>query len=196
MTEPSAAARRERARLLYVESDLAVREVADRVGVDTSTITRWAQRLDWPRRRTSQPGTSPQPPDISREDAAPRRPRARPATRRRKTGRPSLKSLVERLYRLIIHNLEVMEIRMSEDDSPTGERPERDMRAIGNIVRNIEKLREIEPDQSKRDASTGRGGRFPLTPEQEEELQRRLVERILRVAGCRERNPGDSDPQQ
>lgn len=77
---------------------------------------------------------------------------------------------------------------MSDENAPDRD-PDRDMRVIGNAVRNAEKLKELEAEQSKRDQSTARG-RLVLSPEEEDRLRRRVIEHILKL---RERKRGDGD---
>ena len=103
--------------------------------------------------------------------------------------RPSTRSLVDRLYRIITHNLETMESRMSDDEPTANDNPERDARAIGNLVRSVEKLKELEPEHSKRDARTVGNSRYPLSPGEEEKLRDEIVDRLLRLRE-RLRGPG------
>ncbi len=77
---------------------------------------------------------------------------------------------------------------MSNENAPARD-PDRDMRVIGNAVRNAEKLKELEAEQSKRDQSTARG-RLVLSPEEEDRLRRRVVEHILKLRE-RKRSEGD-----
>ncbi len=88
---------------------------------------------------------------------------------------------MDRLYHIIIHNLELMENRMSDDDKTAGENPERDMRAIGSIVRSVEKLKEIEPEQSKRNTASPGNTKYPLSPDEEDRLRIEIVERLLKL---------------
>lgn len=99
--------------------------------------------------------------------------------------------MVDRLYRIITHNLEIMETRMSDDDKPAGDGPERDMRAIGNIVRSVEKLKELEPDQSKRDTASTSTGRYPLSPDEEDQLRREIVDRLIKLRERRGNHEGN-----
>jgi hypothetical protein len=187
----------QRVRLLYFGSDLSVGAISRQSGVPKATISTWVKRYDWPRRPPSK--TLPQvtpfggPPGASVADqasvevleaavqkSAPIKRRAAAKTRK-KSPRPKFSTLVDRLYRIIIHNLELMENRMSDDVENAGDNPERDMRAIGNIVRSVEKLKEIEPEQSKRDAASAGNLKYPLSPDEEDRLRIEIVERLLKL---------------
>jgi hypothetical protein len=102
------------------------------------------------------------------------------ANRPRRLRRPTVKSLIDRIYRVITHNLDVMERRMSEEDATAaGANPDRDVRAINSLVRSVEKLKELEPDTAKRDPVSE--GRYPLTREEEDQLRDEIVERLLEL---------------
>jgi hypothetical protein len=194
MEKPSVDLRIERVRVLYVESDVPMREIATRTGVHLSTIKTWVKRYAWPARGPRPFGRHPVAPKPAPGPASsspapgqlsPPSPAAPPVTRaparpRRKPA--SVEALVDRLKSIITHQIELMESRMSEDDqTSSSENPERDARALGNLVRSVEKLKELEPDHSKRDAGTVRNSRYPLSPGEEEKLRDEIVERLLRL---------------
>lgn len=183
METPPPDPRIERVRALYVDTDIPIRIISQRVGVPMTTLKRWINDFGWPRRGSRRFG-HPAPPATAAPDAA-----SPPVTRtvkRRK--RPTVESLVDRLYSIITHNLESMESRMSDDQPTTNDNPERDARAIGNLVRSVEKLKELEPEHSKRDARTVGSSRYPLSPGEEEKLRDEIVDRLLRLRE-RFRNP-------
>ncbi|CAN0479749.1 unnamed protein product, partial [Phaeothamnion confervicola] len=171
-------------RLLYAGTDLSLTQIAIRAGVHQTTISSWVRKYGWPARTTgfvpNKPADVAAAPTIANGKAAPEKapPANRPAVRnpQKPTRRPQVSTLVDRLYRIIIRNLELMENRMSDDDKPAGDNPERDMRAIGNMVRSVEKLKEIEPEQSKRDAASAGGTKYPLSPDEEDRLRIEIVE--------------------
>lgn len=205
MHQPDLAARREQARLLYVESDLTLKQIAARLDIAKGSVSAWATRYDWPRRSPDHysraplttPSVPPAPPDTSPDridpgaghaavDDTATAPTPVPAVakrrmiRRRK--RPPIKNIVDRLYHIINHNLELMETRMSDDDQPANDRnPERDMRAVSSVVRSVDKLKEIEPEQSKRTNGSTAGSRYPLSPEEEDRLRKDIIARILKL---------------
>lgn len=156
----------ERVRLLYENRAISVREIARRTGVPASSVHAWAKRNGWPPRK---------PPRLLADGSGP----APPLRRRRLRKRLSVGRLVDRIYRVITHNLESMEQRMSEEENSSNENPEREARAISNIVRSVEKLKELEPDNSKRDPATN--GRYPLTRDEEDRLRDEIVERLLQL---------------
>jgi hypothetical protein len=214
MIEPPDDPRIERVRLLYVESDVPMREIAIRTGVHLSTMKNWVKRYQWPARGPrpfgkravqGRSGTHAAPPANSDSDSQAAQspgeegtaehpaagkepaPAHNPARKRRKSA--SVQSLVDRLKNIITHQIELMESRMSDDDQiSSSDNPERDARALGNIVRSVEKLKELEPDHSKRDAGSVRNSRYPLSPGEEEKLRDEIVERLLNLQQ-RLRNP-------
>ena len=202
MTEPSTDPRIERARRLYVQGDLSIRLIAESIGIAIPTLTRWRKQFDWPMRGSCIVRRIDPPPDgadgsSGDAEALPKRGRRKPAKQRK---RPTVPQLVDRLYVVITHTLEQMEKRMSEGDgTPAGDNPERDtnperdMRAVGNIVRSVEKLREIQTDNSKRDTASTGNGRYPLSPGEEDRLRLEIVERLLKLRE-RRANSGGSGP--
>jgi transposase-like protein len=224
MHSPDLAARREQARLLYVETDLTIVEIARRLGVARGSISAWAHRYDWPRRspnhysrvpdgQSTAPAASssdtmnaaassiatkdataaasaPAPLQGLPKQSLPEQSQPKQHRPNRRLKRPPIKSIVDRLYHIINHNLELMETRMSDDGQPTdANNPERDMRAISSVVRSVDKLKEIEPEQSKRhNASSGAAGYPLITAEEEDRIRRKVVEHILKL---RERKRGD-----
>lgn len=190
METPPVDPRIERVRLLYVGSDVPMREISRRVGVPLTTLQTWIKRHGWPMRGPRPFGQRPaQPPPLPEPDPAPVAPQAAVtgkiragATGAAKRKRPTTRTLVDRLYRIINHHIEVMESRMSDDDHTTqGDNPERDARAIGNLVRSVEKLKELEPEHSKRDARSVGTSRYPLSPGEEEKLRDEIIDRLLRL---------------
>lgn len=192
-TPPPVDPRIERARALYVDSDVTFEDIARRLGVSKGTLTVWINHYGWPKRgrhfgRPARPANAA-PASPPATPAGPDRPHAkapRRGSKRRK--RPTTQTLVDRLYSIITHNLETMESRMSDDEPNANDNPERDARAIGNLVRSVEKLKELEPEHSKRDARTVGTSRYPLSPGEEEKLRDEIVDRLLRLRE-RLRNP-------
>ena len=182
MSQPDADPRRERARELYLAGELTLREISARLDLPKGTISGWATRYDWPRRKPRPP---PDPDKPHRKRLAARR-----ILRRRK--RPTVETLVDRLYRIVTHNMELMEIRMSDEEIPEGDTPERNMRVVGTMVRSVEKLKELETEQSNRDNAPP-AGRYIVTPEEEERIRRKVVEHIQRLRE-RKRAEGTKPP--
>lgn len=191
--------RHEMARLLVTQHDISLREISRRIDVPRGTLSGWVHRYGWLRPNTEHgapvqlpAGVSGEPP-VDTAAGTTQRPEKR-GTRRnalRHKRRPHVKTLVNRLYRIITHNLELMEIRMSDDSTSAADNPERDIRAIGNIVRSVEKLREIEPDQSKRDTATTGNHRSIISAEEEDRIRRTIIEHILKLRERKRREGGD-----
>lgn len=203
MPEPAASAR-EQARLLYADRSIPLTEVAVRLGVSTSTLLRLVKEEGWPRRsdralrvhsrpRATPSGASgaeaahPQRVDLASEK------RERPKETGSASPSQSAESrqdLIDRLYRLVHHNVKLLESRMSDENASDASGPERDMRVVGNLVRSVEKLKELEPEQSKRDNSPGGASRALVTPEEEDLIRRRVVEHILKLRERKRREDG------
>lgn len=207
MTGPSTDPRIERARDLYVNSKITVRAIARGLEVPTSTVTTWMKRYDWPRRKPKlAPADGPLAAGETSGDASadainlsePKSRTLRPSKAKpsrealRKRKRPNVTTIVDRLYRVLTHNLEIMETRMSEDDgTPANEKPERDLRTIGTMVRSVEKLNDLETEQSKRGGSSAPTIAGIVTPEEEDRIRRKVIDHILRLRE-RKRREGDA----
>jgi len=100
------------------------------------------------------------------------------------------KDLVTRLYRLLDHNIEVLESQMSNDNGSGDPAPERNLRTISNMVRSAEKLKELDTDQSKR-LNAAPSANFLVTPEEEERIRRKVVEHVQRLRERKLRERGD-----
>ncbi|MGE0628594.1 MAG: hypothetical protein AB7O43_12280 [Hyphomicrobiaceae bacterium] len=88
---------------------------------------------------------------------------------------------IARLYRVIDSSISLLESRMIDDGSDPETRPERDMRALGNIVRSLEKLKDLEPGNGKPNSEQPKAGHAATPLEQEDRLRTRIVERILKL---------------
>lgn len=75
------------------------------------------------------------------------------------------------------------------DETGTDADPERETRVIGNLVRNVEKLKELEAEQSKREP--GRSGPLLVTPEEEDRIRRKVVAHILKLRERKRREQSD-----
>jgi hypothetical protein len=154
---------RAEARRLYEAGTLTVEEIGARLVVHRSTLLKWAAKEGW--RRSAQ--------------AAEVRGRRRPTTAKAlKAGRMEL---VQRLYDVIDCNLSLLESRMSDHDPTDPAQPDRDTRALGTLVRSLEKLKDIEPGHDSSATTAPKAGRAPTTPEEEDQLRMRIVERILKL---------------
>ena len=136
--------------------------------------------------------TAPAPTSPDRKPRGAKAPAAKPTRRAlHKRKRPKVSAIVDRLYRVLTHNLEIMETRMSQDDgTPANEKPERDLRTIGTMVRSVEKLNDLETEQSKRTGSAPTVAGI-VTPDEEDRIRRKVIEHILRLRE-RKRRDGDS----
>jgi hypothetical protein len=153
---------RAEARQLYEAGELMIKEIVAHLGINPSTLLRWAAKHGWqrPTQATRVPG------------------RRRPASAKAlKAGRMEL---VQRLYDVIDRNLTLLESRMSDLDPADPAQPDRDTRALGTLVRSVEKLKELEPGHDST-ADAPKSGRAPATAEEEDQLRMRIVERVLKL---------------
>ena len=190
--------RRAEARLLFADGTSSVASIAARVGASVSTIRRWARDDGWPPRarakaagrkaRRGRQRAARQQPSSLPAPMLQAPPPSSPAPRPAGAEHPGL---IDRLYRIVEHNLSILEGRMADTDPQAGAEPERDMRALGNIVRSVEKLKELEPGHGSVD-SAPKSGRAPVSPEEEDELRLRIVERLLKL---RERRGAGRGPR-
>jgi len=102
------------------------------------------------------------------------------------TNRVARKEMIRQLYRLVAHNLKRMETGMTTDDPASPIDKERETRAIGKLIQNVERVTELETDRNRgAPSSTGadaRGEPGPLTPEETQRLSLELAERLHKLA--------------
>jgi transposase-like protein len=149
---------RAEARRLYEEGEQTAGQIAQRLAVNETTVRRWAAKQGWTRfgqTQTAAASAEPQPVDRG--------------------------GLVQRLYNIIDRNLNLLESRMSDLDPADPAQPDRDTRALGTIVRSLEKLKDLEPGHDSTAATAPKAGRAPTTPEEEDQLRMRIVERVLKL---------------
>ncbi len=171
-TRPSRA--RDVARVLFLDGRASNARIAATLGISRHTVAQWARTDGW--QRGSAPADDSLVSDALRTTGTDTiRPPAQPVP-------PSDRNqLVNRLYRIIDHTIRLLETRMSNDPAAPDAMTERDMRALGNIVRSIDKLKDLEPGHGKPDPDKPKAGRAPATPDEEDRLRKRIVERILKL---------------
>ena len=189
MTSTAADPRRAAAKLLWTDASISVAKIAIRIGASSSTVSRWAKDDAWPSRRKLKHAASKPAGDIPPAESTTPGNHPPTPTSTATADQPASDSttLIERLFRIINYNVQVMENRMS-DDSASGRDPERDMRAIGSVVRSVETLKELESEQSKRDNASERA---VITPDEEDRIRRKVVEHILKLRERKRREGSD-----
>lgn len=154
-------------RLAYEQGDEPIAALARRFGIAKSTLSKYARSHGWqPRRQRKSPGQQP-----------------REAT-------------IRRLYRTIDLKLAQLEARMQNDKDIAAADHERETRAIGQLIRNFEKVSEIE-SSAQNGANRKRGGKPEPQSEPQtdgerfdpQHLRAELAQRILRL---RSNQPNDS----
>jgi hypothetical protein len=180
MTNDRFALAREEAERL-VRAGLTYDRVSMLVGVSASSVRNWTNRYGWPRGPAQL--IRPLVPAEDRTSAdsepgaqsAPAVPRKKP---KRKKSRPVDRAgLIQRLYAAIENNLQALEQRMNDDTTPSAVDGERDARALGTAIRNLEKVTELETGPQRNAQHRDRG----RTAEDADRLRRELAERILRL---------------
>ena len=177
------------ARLLYLDGRTPLSAIAKQLCISDRTLRKWAESDGW--QRGSQPATE----DAIKcaldiRHASPAASAKASAKRSAKHGaEPS--NLVTRLYAIIERSITLLENKMSDDANEYGELAERDMRALGSLVRSIEKLKDLEPGHPKPDANKPHVGQPKSAIAEEERLRKRIVERILKLRE-RHTDPGSN----
>lgn len=141
--------------------------LAKRFGIVASTIAAHVRREGWKAR----PGkavtvTVSEPAD---------RPLARPATR--KPDRPRVR--ITRLFRVIDLQLDIMERRMNKGEALTVQDEERQARAFGTIIANLEKATEAAADLST--SSQRQRGKSGADANDAARMRREIAERLERL---------------
>lgn len=183
----------EAARRAYADDRETIVEIAARLGVSAATIRRWRHENEWPLRSVRRVAERAPP---ARHGAAAKR--SAPKTKTTSSpGTPksdprSRAALIERLYRAIYRKLEHLETSMETTDPPSAADTDRETRAIGTLIRNVEKVAELETDLTRADAASAAGAK-PVSlygGEDADARRRELAERILKVRERhRERTP-------
>ena len=172
---------RAEARRLYVEGRQSIDAIAARLGIGSRTVNRWVNEDNWPR-RSLQPRPAPPPWVAPPPPAAP----GAAAIGRGDAGPLDVGSLARRIYHAIDQTLSKMESRMNDDTAGADGAPERDIRALGDALRSVEKLKELEPGTAHSISTAPKSGallsgRAPTTLEEEDQLRLRIVDRILKL---------------
>jgi hypothetical protein len=93
---------------------------------------------------------------------------------------PSRATVVRRLYLAIDRNLSQLEVSMAKDEPASPADHERETRALHTIIRNVEKVSELETGKRKPATAKRTTGRDRLTDDPEL-LRLEIAERILRL---------------
>lgn len=184
MTNDRFALARTEAERLVRAGGLSYERIAIMVGVHFSTVRRWTMQYGWP--RGPERAVAPFRPawDAVQAQLGPAAEPGSPAKgrkRRRRKIRPADRAeLIRRLYAAIDRNLQALELRMTDDATPTAADGERDARALGTAIRNLEKVTELESG-TERNTDTARERAAPLSGDEADRLRLELAERILRL---------------
>jgi hypothetical protein len=153
---------------LYLETDEPITSISERFGVPLGTIGSRVKAEDWRPRRAERMGLKLPPRRASRGDGRMLR------TRR---------NLIRRLYKLIDAKLKLMELRMDQELEGEGRTAcaadhERDSRALGTLIRNLERMSEI--DVGLKRGKDGRPSSAAALADEADRLRRELAQRLAR----------------
>jgi hypothetical protein len=91
-------------------------------------------------------------------------------------------ALIDRLYRAIDAKLKQLEASMASSDAPSATDHERETRALGTLIRNVEKVADIETDLRRgSDDAARRDDSGDVGALDASRLRRELAERIRSV---------------
>jgi hypothetical protein len=170
-------------RRLWLETAEAPSVIAARFGLAHQTVVLAARRHGWGARPLIEA-----PATRSRKGAG--RTRAKRAKdidagRRGCVAKPpgGRRDFVARLYGAIDMKLKAIEERMMSEEPSTPADTERDVRALGSLIRNIEKLHEFDDQLSR--GRPGQGSSAPASPADAERRRHELAQRIERLLAGR-----------
>ena len=170
-------------RRLWLGTDEAAKAIAARFGLSHQSVVLAARREGWGARPLieavvprSRKGAGRTPAAKRKDKDAGKRPAGKPPGGRR--------DLVARLYGAVDMKLKAIEERMMSEEPSTPADTERDVRALGTLIRNIEKLHEFD-DQLSRGRPGQGGATGPTTAADAERRRHELAQRIERLLASR-----------
>ena len=101
--------------------------------------------------------------------------------------------LIQRLYGAITRKLEQMETSMSGPEAANPADSERETRALGNLIKNYEKVQALETDLTRDAAAAGGKPGAMQSADDSERKRRELEARIRKVRERFERDDGGSE---
>ena len=148
-------------RAAYESGQGTIKNIAEHFSVTVHAISYRAKKEKWRRRRKPQS---------------------------QKPKRKSQNSVIQRLYRTIDRKLAQLEAHMTTDDDLTIADHERETRALGQLIRNFEKVSGLEADQhgSKHKKIRKSDDDTEVAAVDPERLRNELAERILRLREIRQ----------
>jgi hypothetical protein len=172
-------------RRLWLETDERPAAIAARFGLSHQSVVLAARRGGWGPRPLLEAADRAR--KANRHDAGARTETAsvslpsKPSpARSRPSGR---QDFVARLYGAIDMKLQAIEERMTSDEPTSPADTERDVRALGTLIRNIEKLHEFDDQLSR--GRPGQGSSAPTSPADAERRRQELAQRIERLLAGR-----------
>jgi hypothetical protein len=168
-------------RRLWLETAEAPSAIASRFGLAHQTVVLAARRHGWGARPLieavaprSRRGAGRTPPSKCKDPGSRRTVPKPPGARR---------DFVARLYGAIDMKLKTIEERMMSDEPSSPADTERDVRALGTLIRNIEKLHEFDDQLSR--GRPGQSATGPATAADAERCRHELAQRIERLLAGR-----------
>lgn len=169
-------------RRLWLETDEKPSAIGARFGLVHQSVVLAARRGGWGPRPSLDAVAPPSRQRASRKPAGKAKGKqfARRAVPKPQGGR---RDFVARLYGAIDMKLKAIEERMMSEEPSTPADTERDVRALGTLIRNIEKLHEFDDQLSR--GRPGQGAGAPTTPADAERRRHELAQRIERLLAGR-----------
>lgn len=151
-------------RAAYEAGGESKQALARRFGMSPATLTRRAKAENWcePPKRAVPKAVKP---EVRSDDG-------------------KAQGLIQRLYRSIDRKLAQLEARMEQDDDISSADHERETRAIGQLIRNVEKITGLEAPAAPGHVTSGRkrSEHDQLSGDADaERIRLELAERILRL---------------
>jgi hypothetical protein len=158
----------EMARKAFVETTATLSAIAASTGVDRKTVRNWSKRYAWavPPWRAKPSVRTPDKPERSASKVS---------------GRTARRRLLNRLYLALESKLGQLETSMAATDPPNAADSERETRAIGSLIRNIEKVGELENDLTRANRTDPKSGDGLYSGPDAERRRTALAERLERV---------------
>ena len=145
--------------------------LAGRYGLAADTVRRRARRDGWQRSGQNRDGNDL--PATTNQSAG--------GKRRPKQGTASRATLIKRLYRTIDRKLAQLEQRMEHDADISSADHERETRAIGQLIRNLEQICDLEAAATEKAPSAAAQQHASHEDDDAQRLRLELAERIVRL---------------
>ena len=176
----------------YEETQDRIQDICAEAGLDRSRFDARRRRERWRRKNPRPfPGMRKMPPEPTAAPSEPPLPDLPPIAPRLLATPASRRRLLERLVAAIDMKLEQLERRMTNDlaagEDATATDHEREARAIGALIDNLEKITEIETGLGNATGKSGSAATVTDLADEADRCRRELAERLHRIVEAAER---------